>query len=445
MFYTNVCAVPIHFSKPYIRGCEGLALATSTDGGTTCTLMNVRELTAGTKHPDNPILREEPAGLDVTGFRDPFLAPWPAMDRARGTHGRLYGLNSGGIRGKGPRTFLYDVDPEDLTSWTYLHPLLRSPPVGRWGGDLGVNLECTNFLTLRSNHLEREVIVTGSEGGAPRLRGGEPHYTPWLMGTLGVDEGEADLRISAAGMIDWGTLYASNTFLHEGRRILWGWLIEEDLPDNILAERGWTGCFGVPRELFLASYTGVTGTLTGKVEDVGSFEALPSGEVVTLGIRPLPELAHLRGPRLSQIRNASGSRFDLESPPLACAIDVVVEVTDDTEEVTLHVRQSESAETNITFYPREEVIRVHRERSNDHPDILKGTEEGQFTLLRCPEIERLRLTVLLDGDVIEVFANERFALATRVYSPADATGVVYEHKGRAQVELIELWGMNAAQ
>jgi beta-fructofuranosidase len=425
VFYTNVCAVPIHYSKPYIRGCEGLALATSTDGRT------------WTKHTANPILPEEPAGLDVTGFRDPYVAPWAAMDRARGTEGRLYGFISGGIRGEGPRVFLYDVDPADLTRWTYLRPLAFEGG-GRWGGDLGRNIECTNFMTLACG-VEREVVVTGSEGGAPRPRGGEPHYGPWMMGTL---EG-GEFATTAAGMVDWGGLYAFNTFLHEGRRILWGWLVEEDLPEPIRAERGWTGCLGVPRELFLASYAGVTGTLKSQIADVGSFETLPSGEVITVGIRPLAEFAALRGPRIPPVQE-NGSRFRFDGQ-LACVINLMVQVTDETDEVALHVRVSEGGRVSIVFHPQDEVIKVYREQSNAHPDIVKSTEEGPFTLLRSPEIERLRMTVLLDGDVIEVFANERFALATRAYSPPEATGVLYEHKGRAQVELIELWEMRSAE
>lgn len=37
VFYTSVCHLPISWDQPYTRGCEGLALATSSDGGETCT------------------------------------------------------------------------------------------------------------------------------------------------------------------------------------------------------------------------------------------------------------------------------------------------------------------------------------------------------------------------------------------------------------------------
>ncbi|CAK9785266.1 Arabinanase/levansucrase/invertase [Cutaneotrichosporon oleaginosum] len=429
--YTNVCAVPIHYDKPYTRGCEGLALATSEDGGVTWT-----------KHSANPVLPEEPVGLDVTGFRDPFLAPWPAMDRARGTTGRLYGLISGGIRDIGPCVFLYDVDPADMTAWTYLSPItFPSYKTGLWGGDLGVNLECTNFLTLAAGRIEREVLVTGSEGGVPRFGEARVRRAPWVMGTLASEGNEVGMQRSAAGVVDWGALYAFNTFEHKGRHILWGWLMDEELPDAILAKRGWTGCLGVPRELFLASYAGVASALASKIEDVGCFERLPSGEVVTLGMRPVTELANLRGERVASA--TGGPKLQLDAP-LTMAINLEVEITDETEAVELRVRCSRTVHTSIIFSPQAEVIRVVREHSNAQPDIRKSTEEGRFTLLRMPEIEKLQMIIFLDADVLEVFANDRFALSTRVYSPKEATGVEYEHKGLARVERLEVWEMQAA-
>jgi beta-fructofuranosidase len=36
VFYTSVKHLPISWDIPYTRGCEGLAMATSKDGGKTC-------------------------------------------------------------------------------------------------------------------------------------------------------------------------------------------------------------------------------------------------------------------------------------------------------------------------------------------------------------------------------------------------------------------------
>ncbi|BEJ14235.1 hypothetical protein CspHIS471_0400020 [Cutaneotrichosporon sp. HIS471] len=456
VFYTNVDALPLHWTLPYTRGCEGLAVAVSSDRGQTWI-----------KSDANPILREEPADMVVTGFRDPFLAAWPAMDCVRGLEdGRLYGIISGGIKDVGPRTFLYEVDPADLTRWTYLHPLLRVPtnhrPAGRWGGDLGVNLECTNFLSLAADGAERQVIITGSEGGKPRPTAPTqkeapertPRYAPWLMGTLEERAGEIDLAMSASGMVDWGDLYAGNTFKHpDGRTVLWGWLIEEGLNDAALEAKSWTGCLTVPRELFLATYDGVTGALVSKMDEVRSFEVLSVSDgvctVATLGIRPLTELGALRGEQLFHAEFFDGDRLTIaDASPLACMINATFDITDDTDEVSFHVRHSGdySTATRITFYPKRETIVVHRDASNGASDIAKYDEDGPMTLLRTNGgIEPLRLQVFLDHDVIEVFANDRFSLATRVYTSSEITGVSYSRKGAARVDKLGLWAMKATQ
>lgn len=427
------------------------------------------KLTAGEKWADNPVLKEEPADLSVSGFRDPYLAKWPAMDAARGKEegGRLYGLISGGIKGVGPRTFLYEVDPAYLTKWTYLHPLLRVPenhyPAGRWGGDMGINLECTNFLTLTSDdEVERQVIVTGTEGGKARPNASGAgssapervtRYGPWLMGNLEkAEDGEIDLALTASGMVDWAELYAYNTFKHaDGRTLMWGWLIEEDLTDAALQVKSWTGCMGVPREVFLATYHGVKGALSSKLEDVGSFEILstdPEGvhSVATLGIRPLRELASLQGAQLYHTAEFEDDRLLVSSAPLACKLDATIAITPQTEEVSLCIRHSVdySTATRISFYPKRETLVVHRDASNSDPNINKDAEEGAFTLLQTVDgLEPLRLQVFLDHDTIEVFANDRFSLSTRVYSPATATGITYSSRGGARVESLSLWEMTA--
>lgn len=398
--------------------------------------------------------------MAVTGFRDPFLGRWAAMDRARGTSGKLYGLISGGIKDFGPRTFLYEVDPADITQWTYLHALLRVPtnhlPAGRWGGDMGVNIECTNFLSLAAGVVEREVIVTGSEGGKEPVKGGRERIprAPWLMGTLEAEDSEIELATRASGMLDWGTLYAFNTFKHpDGRTVLWGWLMEEDLPKAALQAKGWTGCLGVPREVFLATYDGVTGALVSKVEEVRSFEILSGSDDVnthtlaTLGIRPLAELGNLRGEQVFHTANFDGERlFISETAPLACVIEAAIEITDDTEEVTLHVRHSDdfATETSITFYPQRETLVVSRGLTNTDDEITKFDEEGAMTLLRTKSgIERLKLSVFLDHDVLEVFANDRFAISTRIYTAPGITGLSYSRRGAAIVEKLDLWEMKA--
>ena len=144
---------------------------------------------SGTKSNSNPIVKAEPEHLDVTGFRDPSVVPWPSMDRLLGrTEGKgLYALISGGVQNlgktntpssdaspEGPRLFLYDLDPTDLTQWRYLSTLGKTFPRNltphRWTGDFGTNWECATVFPLRhtASGLERDVCILGVEGGSLR-------------------------------------------------------------------------------------------------------------------------------------------------------------------------------------------------------------------------------------------------------------------------------------
>lgn len=429
---------------------------------------------AGQKHPGNPILSEEPPNMHVTGFRDPFLAPWPAMDQVRNSSPTLYGLISGGVHSEGPKTFLYAVSPTDLTEWTYLYPLVKDipsnhTPAGRWGGDLGVNWECTNFITLGGpDGSEKEMIIAGAEGGHEQAEVAEyhqlhtqrprrtPRYANWFFGNLEVTDEEARMGIGAAGLLDWGLFYAANHFVaKDGRKVLWGWLIEEDLADEALQQRGWTGCMGVPRELFQQTLDGVTGGLRSDLDSIKSIER-DGSRVSTLGVKPLSDLAGLRGTplHLPPIHDlGDDSQLLTDTAPLACELRAALQISDTTQSVSIAVRHNadQSTQTIITFDCGNERLTVSRGASTMRDDINTSDETGPFTLFRqidsatgTASIETLELTVFLDHDVLEVFANDRFALATRVYTEPGHTGVSISSEGPAVVEELDIWPLGRA-
>ena len=318
----------------------------------------------------------------------------------------LYGLVSGGIHDQGPRTFLYEVDPFDLSRWTYVSPLVTDMALGyrdsKWSGDFGVNWECTNFFHVKGESAgEQLVMITGAEGGAEQPWVSEyhndhaqaarriPRYANWFFGTLGKLAGD-QVRVmpEPAGLLDWGIYYAANSFLSpDGRRFLWGWLIEEDLKDDVLANKGWTGCMGVPREVFLQTTHGVHSALCSRPESIGCMETRSTGvdsSVSTLGIRPIAEVSRLREALVYDHLPSSlkSHRTLLPSAPLSCEISASIHVFDSTQSVTLFVRHSDdlSVNTAITFQCREEELVVTRERSTGRKDVNTSAEIGSHTL-----------------------------------------------------------------
>lgn len=104
--------------------------------------------------------------------------------------------------------------------------------------------------------------------------------------------------------------------------------------------------------------------------------------------------------------------------------------------------------TDIVFEFAEERLRVIRERSNRNPYVNKCEERASHTLFKFGDEsftkhEQLKLQVFVDHDVIEIFANERCALATRVYTPARCTGVSISADGEMQIDDLKIWEMGS--
>lgn len=453
VIYSSIAHLPIHWTLPYTRNCAGLSVATSNDGGKTWQ-----------KSEQNPILDGEPEGVTVTGFRDPFLAEWPAMDELRG-EASLYGFVSGGIIDGGPTVFLYAISPTDLTQWTYLGPLVDLPtgysPSGRWGGDFGVNWECVNFMTLHNDSEECPFMLMGTEGGVkPGAKEGAEQWSLWMAGSLEQTEQGPRLKPEFDGILDHGCLYAPNSYEHPitKNRIVWGWLKEDDLTLARRETKGWTGYFSLPRELFLYSADNVTRSLISPLEDLGCIRATDNGRgsntIQTLGIRPLPNLDDLRRGKPAYWNNidSKASLGSLVNPHSGCwELEATIKVSPNDQAVGIWIRHNENLTqgTAIHFSPQTETITIDKSKSNNETDIEKAPASGPFTLFYSDrngseELEKLHLRIFSDGDVLEVFANDRFALSTMVYADSkDCTGISWfvdgQESSESIFESVKLW------
>lgn len=326
--YTSVNQLPIHYTLPYTQGCESLSLATSSDGGQTWD-----------KHLANPILPTSPVGVEVTGWRDPFVAPWPSLSKALDLPSQeyLYGCLSGGIVGKTPTLFLYSIKATNLSQWAYLGPLLDvglNQRKSRWSGDLGVNFEAASFMTLEDDD-ERsiDVLIMGAEGCKPKsklrdLR--EEFETPdridrsqvWLAGKLDPsfqgDESVPKMRPEFGGIVDHGCFYAAATFWDplEEVRIIWGWITEEDLPDRLRFLQNWSGLLSLPRVIRIQTIRRVLRARSSGLDSITSLLAEPDehGTFSITTLESLPDSRLKRYREFSQMRNLS--RSELSPSPL---------------------------------------------------------------------------------------------------------------------------------
>ncbi len=211
-----------------------------------------RLLRTWVKEPE-PVVARPPAGMKITGFRDPSV--W--------RQGEWYYMTVGcGVEDVGGCVLLYRG--RDLKSWEYVHELTS----GEWDGKKTANpvgdgemWECPEFFALGdSAHGGGHVLIYSAEG-----------KVFWESGVM--DEAAMKFQPLKKGELDWGAFYAPKTQLDAaGRRILWGW-IPEKRSEAAMTAAGWSGMMSLPRVLTLDA----EGML--KMETLPALESLRRGAV----------------------------------------------------------------------------------------------------------------------------------------------------------------------
>jgi beta-fructofuranosidase len=473
-YYTSAQGNNIHYTRPYNRGSEVLHAATSVDGGL-----------SWQRHPKNPILPGPPEHLSVTGWRDPYTFRCPSFDIERGLHpgSTLYGIISGGIRDKSPTIFLYTIDQADPTHWTFLSTLLEPGlnfcPTALGGGDFGVNWEVANIATLQdSNDKEFTILIVGVEGcklsetqattdsssPTPRAtRSGRSQR--YLCGTPKHTSSNDEIKMTHefSGVLDWGVFYAANSFFDpiSSQRVIFGWILEEDLSDEIRELQGWSGFISLPRAISMQTIEGVDVGCKDVLDEVPGFSYEEDGRgrltVSTICCRPVLQLQSLRWGNvvalesLAWFSSLGDVRVDtdvaLDLPGLSSLeLDAVFTSRNHAELLGIDIfhtsgKQSfvpkhpsikqlthhtdHTSYTRILFSPSQSLITIDRSHSrnsnapasiNLHPEIAYHA----FLSLHNPtntslKPEDLEVKVYFDVSVLEVFVNSRTVLTTRVY------------------------------
>ncbi|RSL90670.1 hypothetical protein CEP52_014512 [Fusarium oligoseptatum] len=479
--YSSVRHLPFHWSTPpYPRDAAGLAIATSRDSGVTWE-----------KSPRNPILTGEPAGLRVTGFRDPYVTRLPAISEALGSSTMTrYGLISGGIQDAGPTTFLYAINDDNVEEWTYLGPLVDIParfqPSKKWSGNYGLNWECTNIVTLHAGSESRHFLIIGAEGDVEKAHvknhdqpAGVPSRTVrgqvWMSGNLTRVEDGVRFGYEHGGYLDHGPLYAANSFVDpvSKRHIVYAWIPEEDISLEAAKRKGWNGSLAIPREIFLLRVPNVERTLRSTFAECCPFEVKTEADgsttILTLGVKPIDEMARLRESCTGLFKLETAIMLPdksglahltvYQTQSSSWELEAIISINSECQSVGFNIRHNQdlSIHTTITFCTITERIIVNREASTTDTTINKCPDAGPFTLLmqkkeNGSEMAKLHLRIFSDGDILEVFANDRFALATMVYSQSyeqensGITAFANGSAGSAVFESVTIWdGLNAKE
>lgn len=291
-----------------------------------------------------------------------------------------------GFRGKGGAVLLYES--KDLRKWNYLHPLVAGKvapgAAAKDPVESGEMWECPDFFALDDQH----VMLFSTQQAVKFMLG---------------EYADRKLHQLTEGRVDWGSYYAARTMAAaDGRRIAWGW-VQEGRSAEAQRAAGWAGVMSLPRVLSLQGFR--------------------------MLMRPAAEIEKLRGKALGP--DAAGDCLEIRAeidPGEAAQAGLKLRAAPDASEQTL------------VYYDRfARKINVDRSKSSLDPGADRSVQSGPFMLGRG---EPLQLRVFLDGSVIEIFANERFCLTTRVYPTSPkSTGIGLYTNGKSKLVSMEAWEM----
>lgn len=394
-------------------GAKGIGLAESTD----------EHFDVWTKSPHNPVIPSTEWGITeavnqdgskiIYGSADPSNI-WINDGRYYMLTGNLLVLNKYGREPdslpdmQGDRLYLFES--HDLIHWNYLHPFYRSK---REWTDRSEDNMCPSFLPLPSR----------PDGGPPSGK----HLLLFISHNKGCQYyiGSYDNNTffpERHGRMTWedNAFFAPEALVDgNGRQIMWAWIFD-DRPEALKNAGGWSGTYSLPRSLWL-------------------------GEDGSLRVSPIQELATLR---LNKTQKENLIVKNNQNVPLDNVGGELLEL-----KITLHPGESKQCgvmvccsedgreQTRIYYDAVDQKLKCDTTRSS----LLYGRKIVEGGPLTLKPQEPLVLRVFVDKSVVEVFANDRQAIARSVYPTLEGKRVVlFSEGGDTLVSSIEVWNLMPA-
>lgn len=240
------------------------------------------------------------------------------------------------------------------------------------------------------------------------------------------------------------------------RRIQWGWA-QEDMNDFGTTQQGYQGAYALPREIFIKDTPGVVHDPSNITPGNSRFLHNANGTwtASTLGVRPAPDVVE------GLHRGANHTKYPCGQSTCAAKevvlpsklsrsyqFNVRIERTSGVAGVTIGASPGREEYTNIYFDPSNNTIGVDRTHSSLINMFSNSSHVGYFEPYRFEQeggetsTEAIQLSIFVDGSLVEVYANDRFALTTRIYpSREDSSGIALFAASRvdARYSHVEVW------
>jgi len=357
----------------------GNCIATSEDS----------QLDVWKKLPTNPIVPVEAPDK----WRESASLPYASWDPCGWLDGDTYYAIFGGTR---PAVF----KARTLDDWSYVGDLFAN---GVDGISLREDVSCPDFFRLG----DKWVLMGISHENGCRYYVGD-----WK---------DEQFHPQIHERMSWtdNTFFAPESMADpSGRRLMWAWIFDQ-WDKETEAASGWSGVFSIPRELCLRND-------------------------LRLGMRPIEELKSLRynARSLKPCSLEAGQMVDLISAPenvfdLEATYDLG---TASVVGVKVCCSPDDQGEETVVGYDRQRgELFVDTAKSSGRGLGLRVREAAPFAL--APG-EALRLRILVDRSVIEVFANDRQAIARRIYPDRGSRDIkAFSTGGNIRITGLDFWEM----
>lgn len=306
---------------------------------------------------------------------------------------------------KGDRLYLFQS--KDLINWKYLHRFYESKR--EWTASSEDNM-CPSFLPL----------PLGPEGGAISNK----HLLLFISHNKGCQYYIGDYKNDkfypdSHGRMTWNDnkYFAPEALIDDkGRHIMWSWIFDER-PEMEIQYRGWTGTYGLPRSLWL-------------------------GEDGTLRMQPVSELKDLRlnEKSKSNLQLNAGKELQLKDigTPLMELEVVIPPSKANIYGVKVCVSDDGSEETVISYNKIDKKLVIDTRKSS----LGYGPKTVEEAPLDLKEGEPLVLRIFIDKSIVEVFANDKQAIARHIYPTLGGNNIkLFSDDGAIVVKTLKAWEM----
>ena len=294
---------------------------------------------------------------------------------------------------------------KDLKKWDYMHRFYESDR--KWTSKTEDNM-CPSFLPLPLT----------PDGGKPS----DKHLMLFISHNMGCQYYIGDYKSDkflpeVHGRMTWKdkSYFAPEALVDDkGRQIMWTWIFD-DRPDELKEYNGWTGTYGLPRTLWL-------------------------GEDGTLRMKPVKELEALRMNRkvLSDVKVTAGKEVKLNDlGNELMELEITVQPNESDQLGVKVCTSDDGREETVIYYDwKEKKLKVDTRKSG----LKFGKKIIEEAPLELKEGEPLILRIYVDKSIVEVYANNRQAIARRVYPTLGGTGVsVFSNGGNVEIKSIKRW------